>query len=138
MYLKFSELDKLNRQLQQLENHVTVIQKYVRGFQARRCYRKLRQLRREEVEAKRKLFDDLPLETLKARNDDHSMDDNLNDKFKLVYTKDDKHPEVSPEADNSLCCVPSALELSSLHTFLFLLAPPSVVVEFCRQSVFCL
>lgn len=101
MYLKFSELDKLNRQLQQLENHVTVIQKYVRGFQARRCYRKLRQLRREEVEAKRKLFDDLPLETLKARNDDHSMDDNLNDKFKLVYTKDDKHPEVSPEADNS-------------------------------------
>nr|KAG5705991.1 hypothetical protein BaRGS_010881 [Batillaria attramentaria] len=87
VYLKFSELDRLNKHLRRIEEQVILIQKHVRGYQMRKRYRKLRQQRREE-EAKRKLIEEMTIEALKHRTTDRSLNENLNDKFKQVYDKD--------------------------------------------------
>ena len=84
VYLKFSDLDKLNKHLRRIEEQAILIQKHVRGLQARKRYRKLRQQRREQEVAKRKVVEEMTLEALKHRNNDRIFNENL----KRTFSKD--------------------------------------------------
>lgn len=106
MYLKFSELDKLNRLLRRIEEQTILIQKHVRGFQARMRYRKLRQQRRDDEVTKRKVIEEMTLEALKHRNNDRIFNENL----KQAYNKDNEDIPVRITSWcldvilNCLCC----------------------------------
>ena len=117
MYLKFSELDKLNKHLRRIEEQAILIQKHVRGFQARKRYRKLRQQRNEDEAARRKVIEEMTLETLKHRNNDRIFNDNL----KLAYNKDNDDIQVSRSCCSLCVCLTGWFGWFGLLLFLLLL-----------------